>query len=172
VKIEIDLDEVIGDMEGPGLREAVIASAGARLASSIEREMKAQVKEEIRASISRAVEEIVGPDLKTLLNTAFGETDDWGNPKPNSNPKTLMEIVLGKCTSFLTEEVNQYGAKPDYHEKTRMPRFAFFAQKMTEEAFKGEVSRFVEEAKKNMKERFNSQLAQVFTKAFKEIVNV
>lgn len=111
MKIEIDLNDILGDEEGPSetlqesVKRQVIAKLTERVSTGIEKQINDAVAQTISESLKAAVAEQMPALINDLMTASFRPVDQWGNSKEKT---TFREQLVASIHAQMTYKKTTY----------------------------------------------------------------
>lgn len=93
---------------------------------------------------NKEISELVRATLEAKIIAAF-----------KSTPEMIDDLVK----SCLSREVNEYGGKPDYHDRNKMPYLTYLAQSAVQKVARDAVNEYIQTMEPVIKEQIKEKLS-------------
>lgn len=161
------LEEMLGSLIA-NHREKIVERAIDKLSLRLAKLCMPDAETQFRERMILKIEELVESQTDSLLSATFVDTDNYGNPRYGSKPKTIVELMLEECVKWMEEKVDKDGhAGSGWGTTKDRTRAKWLASQAAQEMVQKELEPAIKLAKEELKRQFDGKLAQAFQEAVK-----
>lgn len=139
-------------------QEKVLEAITGQAAANIVGELEHEIRRDVRAKVSKAIEDQINAIVLDTLTREFQPVDEFGDPK--GEPSTVKAIIATKARKYMNEQVGTDGRASNTY-GTKQPRWEWIICQLVGQAIDRQVKEEIAILAKDAKAKAHLEVARL-----------